>query len=231
MAKSDSAPKHAFQNGNFSPEEISENLQKPSIEIIAKHFEHNRDLSVVQIQDTIIYQSTDIDKGATRFIQLFNSLIGKRGPFVPSFEVKWLVSDGEQLRHVILETKNRARGLFNTLAAHASVAIVKNGSESHQMITHMYKEFDAETYKTITAFPSDSGRGYDCHGHFMSSTAQNGHDGALCTFLPKTPDELTGLLEKLHLAHVERITLGNGDLIQDFESKEISIISLEKLIA
>ena len=119
------------------------------------NFEATRDLNTVQIQDTILFKAGDDDKGAAPFIRIWDSMIGKRGPFIPRFEAKWLVSDITQLRHVIRETKVRARGLYNTLSAHATVAVAEASGELHQQMTQSLNEIDARNYKLFTAFHSN----------------------------------------------------------------------------
>ena len=192
--------------------------------VIVDNFVQTRDLTVIQVQDTILIESGDESRGANRFISLMNNMAIKTGPFISPFEIKWLVSDISQLRHVIRETKARAVGVFNALNAHSTVTVMESTSDTHRI----FHEFYTENCQTITAFPSQKGEGYDCYENFVPQIDRTPDNRPLCTLADATTKEIQGLINKLHIFHVKRM---NRQSRTGIDNNKFSILSLEELIA
>lgn len=222
------------ENRPRSRKTIDEIFSHPHLwsrDVIKERFDHTRDLTVMQIIDTILHRDDDKNKGADQFIHLMNKLIRiKKGPFASSFKAKWLISDTRQLRHVMSETKIRDRSLFNILFLHSTVAVIEESDVLENKHLNFLREFDTGSWKTITAFPAEFGGQHDYYGHFAPPANEHWDNGPLCIQLKFVSYEIHNFLKKLDLAHLEKLGRVGDSTIKELEGMGVIIRSLEELI-
>ncbi len=221
MDQSDLPPDHASHQ-HFE----SAGLDEPTTGgIIRAKFSQpeTRDLTVVQIQDTILVESGDNSNGADRFIDLMKDITIQKGPSVSPFAIKWLISDIGQLQHVLNETRIRKPGVFSLLKNCATVALVEPSSMTHGML----REFHTKNCQTITAFPSSEGDGYDFYENFVPYTGNRPRSRVLHV----TDTRLSDLLSRLQSVHEKRSSGQNCAEIDGPANRDISLLSIEDLLA
>lgn len=214
------------QSSSHSP---TEDVILPTIDLIKKKFRKTHDITTIQLENTILYQDRDSDRGAKTFRELVGSLFEHVKENDPKPRAIWLIQNTLELEHVIGEMKKHSRKLFDNLNAHASIAIIGEKSKYRKSLLKASGiNSSCHRRQTLTAFPS--GSGYIYYGHFKPSDNQSWKNGPLCSILHESLVQIDNLIRILHEAHDERICGTQGSKQKLLGNAEISLISLNELL-